>query len=135
MRALFTALAMSLAAGSAQAQTVELELVLAIDASSSVDAAEFALQRDGVARAFMHPNVHAAISIAGQRGIAVTVLQWADNENRVVQNDWVLIQSASEAIAFGQQILAAQRMASGSTDIPGAIRTAVQIINKKKSTA
>ena len=51
---------------------VELELVLAVDASSSVDDGEFALQMQGIAAAFRNPDVQAAIRGTGDRGIAGT---------------------------------------------------------------
>ena len=48
--------------GSAEAQVpVDLNLVLALDSSASVDAGEFALQRDGLAAAFRDPEVVEAI--------------------------------------------------------------------------
>ncbi len=46
----------------ARAQTVDLELVLAVDSSGSIDGHEFALQRLGYARALTHPDVLAAIA-------------------------------------------------------------------------
>jgi hypothetical protein len=60
---------------------VDLELVLAIDTSTSVDEVEFDLQRRGLASAFRHPNVHTAIVAAGSKGIAVAVLQWAGKDS------------------------------------------------------
>ena len=54
-----------------QQTRVELELVLAVDASSSVDAAEFDLQVSGLANAFRHPDVISAIHSVGAKGIAV----------------------------------------------------------------
>ena len=48
----------------ASGMKVDLELVLAIDASSSVNPAEFRLQMEGVATAFRHPNVWQAIKDA-----------------------------------------------------------------------
>ena len=52
-------------------EVVDLELVLAVDASSSVSAQEFDLQIKGLAEAFRTPQVLAAIQASGDLGIAV----------------------------------------------------------------
>ena len=50
-----------------RAQTVvALELLLAVDTSTSVDREEFALQQRGLAEAFRHPDVISAIERAGK---------------------------------------------------------------------
>ena len=48
-----------------QERIVDLELVLAVDASSSVSVAEFDLQIRGLAEAFRHPSVARAIRATG----------------------------------------------------------------------
>ncbi len=55
---------------------VDLELVLTIDCSYSVDAREFELQKTGLAEAFRHPGVLAAIQAGAYKAIGVTVVQW-----------------------------------------------------------
>jgi len=59
-----------------QGPAVELELVLAIDTSLSVDAGEYALQIAGLALAFRDPNVVTAIEAVSDHGIAVALVQW-----------------------------------------------------------
>ena len=62
----------------AQAQEpVALELVLALDTSTSVDEDEFDLQRLGLATAFRHPQVRQAVLALGPDGMAIAVAQWA----------------------------------------------------------
>ena len=56
-------------------QPVDLESVLAVDVSASVDATEYDLQMHGVAAAYRDPEVVAAILSSGGLGIAVTVVQ------------------------------------------------------------
>ncbi len=53
---------------------VDLELVLAIDASASVDPAEFSLQVGGIANALRDAEIQEAISSGPVRPIAVTSL-------------------------------------------------------------
>ena len=70
-------------------QTVDLQLVLAIDASGSVDAAEFDLQMRGLAEAFRHPDVIAAIKRGS--GIAVSVVQWGGPGHQFVTTPWSVV--------------------------------------------
>ena len=63
------------APAAAQQKRVDLELVIAIDTSSSVDDTELELQVGGIALAFRDPAVIAAIEAVG--GVAVAEVQWA----------------------------------------------------------
>src|SRR3981081_4611125 len=55
---------------------VDLHLVLAVDASGSVDATRFELQRRGYVAAFRSPQVLQAIAGGGRQSIAVAMFQW-----------------------------------------------------------
>ena len=70
---------------------VDLELVMAVDVSGSVDVEEARLQRGGYITAFRDPEVVRVIQ-AGMLGrIAVLYTEWASaHENRLVI-DWHLI--------------------------------------------
>jgi hypothetical protein len=101
---------------------VDLELVLAIDTSASVDRREFDLQMEGVVRAFRDPAVIAAIRTTGPTGIAVTVVHWssAHQQRRVVP--WTQIRNGLQARAFADAIAAAQqRLYTGSTGVGSAL--------------
>ena len=66
----------------AEAQRVDLELVLAVDVSGSVDDAEAALQRDGYVQAITDAKVIRAIQ-SGQLGrIALAYVEWAGDHVR-----------------------------------------------------
>ena len=72
----------------ANPQRVELELVLLVDTSASVDVAEYRLQAQGLARAFLSQPVQAAIARAGPRGIAVAVVQWSERTSQTRYGEW-----------------------------------------------
>ena len=55
---------------------VDLELVLAVDVSRSVDPVEAALQRSGYVAAFLHPSVIDAIKHGPLGQIAVVYVEW-----------------------------------------------------------
>lgn len=60
-----------------RAQPVDLELVLAVDVSGSIDFEEARLQRQGYMAAFLDPVVLGAIASGPHGRIAVTYIEWA----------------------------------------------------------
>jgi hypothetical protein len=98
------------------AETADLELVLAVDASSSIDIGEYALQLRGIARGFRDPAVHSAI-LAGDHGrVAVNVIIWGEQKFSKQSTGWHVISAASEALDHavsaidGNAILARRRL-------------------------
>lgn len=101
---------------------VAIELVLALDASASVDREEFALQLEGLALAFGDPQVWRAIDNLRPFGAAVAVVQWgAPGETRVVV-PFTRLENARDAKAFGFVIGLIRRwMRASSTSIAAAL--------------
>jgi hypothetical protein len=87
----------------AQAQEVDLELVLLADASGSITQAEIDLQRESTATAITDPAVLAAIANTLTGSIAVTYVEWAANQATVV--DWTIIDGPETAEAFAVALL------------------------------
>lgn len=108
-------------AGAQEDSAVDLELVLAIDASGSVDQSEFALQLHGIAGAFRDPEVHGAIAATGGRGIAVAFVQWSGRRQQVAVVEWTRVRDAAAAEAFAAAIEAGGRWLVGETAIADAI--------------
>lgn len=106
----------------AQEPAVDLALVLAIDCSFSVDAREFRLQMEGLGRAFMSPDVKAAIAKGNTQRIAVTAIQWSDERNQMVIVPWTIISGDADSDELGR-ILAAmpRKLAEGGTSISAAL--------------
>ena len=69
-------LACAMSAPSAAQTAVDLQLVLAVDASGSVDQIRFDLQKRGYVAAFRHARVLQAIRSGPNQAIAVTMVQW-----------------------------------------------------------
>lgn len=101
----------------ASAVPVGVELALMADVSGSVDAADFALQRDGYAAAFRSAAVQNAIIAAG--GIAVTLVYWSDAPTQSI--GWTQITNAAQADAFADLIAATGRPSSGGTEMTSAL--------------
>lgn len=116
------ALILPLPAGRAQVHDVDLALILAIDCSFSVDAREFALQMDGIGRAFMRDDVKKAIAQGHRQRIAVAVVQWSDERNQIVTLPWTVVAGAADADALGQLLMNMPRqLAEGGTSISSAL--------------
>ena len=125
--ALVVGLLMPGSAGRAQGGgSVDLELVLAVDASSSVSAEEFDLQMRGLAVAFRSPAVLRAIQAAGDLGIAVGLVQWSDDAKQSLAIGWRRLGDAATAAAYADEIEATPRfLVGGGTAIGGALTFAI----------
>ncbi len=115
----------------AQTRAVDLALVLAVDASGSVDASRFDLQKRGYADAFANPRVVYAIRTGSLQAIAVTMVQWTGPEMQHVVVDWTLIDDPDSALRFSRMIAAAPRaLFGGGTSISGAIDTGMALFER-----
>jgi hypothetical protein len=114
--------------GNAQPQ-VDLQLVLAVDASGSVNMTRFELQKQGYAQAFRHPQVLRAIRSGATQSIAVTMTQWTGPDLNIQVIPWTLINSEASIHAFADAIEKAPRqLFSGGTSISGAIDFALKLM-------
>ena len=106
----------------AQTRPVALELVLAVDTSTSVDDQEFELQRRGLAEAFAHPDLISVIEGMGEIGIAVSLVEWAGTGQQKSIVDWMHVNSRETSLQLASLINNAPRQISGMTDIGSVIR-------------
>ena len=106
----------------AAAAEVDLNLVLAVDSSTSVNQGNYTLQIAGLAAAFADPRLQAAIARGTHHTIAVAVLEWAAYEDTAVSVDWHVIASEGDAIDFARLLATApRRVAGGVTSLSGAM--------------
>lgn len=85
----------------AQAQeSVDLELVLAVDVSRSMDIQEQLLQRRGYVEAFQSKDVIDAITQGGYGQIAVLYMEWAGSGIANIIVPWTLINNKEAAFGF-----------------------------------
>jgi len=104
--------------GAAKAQVaVDLELVLAVDISRSMDYDEQQLQRDGYVEALRHPEVVAAIQSGPIGRIAVTYVEWAGPFHQAMVVPWTTVASMAEAEAFAAAVGAAPLVRERGTSI------------------
>ena len=79
------------AQGAGRRSHIDLLLVLAVDASGSVNQTRFELQRHGYADAFRNQQVLNAIRGGSTRSIAVTMVQWTGPAMQVQVVPWTLV--------------------------------------------
>jgi hypothetical protein len=79
---------------------VDLDLVLAVDVSRSMDPDEQALQREGYVAALRHPEIIAAIQGGARHRIALSYVEWAGPETQAVVVPWRVIDGWDAAAAF-----------------------------------
>jgi hypothetical protein len=108
------------AAGNA-ATAVDLELVLAVDVSDSIDPAEARLQREGYVAALTDPAVLDAIRRGPLGRIALTYAEYAGNGHYRVVVGWAAIDGADSARAFAARLAAAALDTRPRTSISDAI--------------
>lgn len=113
----------------AVAQAVDLQLILAADASGSIDEEEWRLQLQGYAAAWRDPLVHRAIASAGeQQALAVTFVQWSGYAIQMQTVPWRRIKTATDAVAFADEILTMPRQIfGGGTSLSGIIDYALPL--------
>lgn len=110
---------------------VDLVLVLAVDASGSVNERRFELQKQGYVAAFRNPRVHRAIGTGLHQAIAVSMVQWTGPEMQVETVPWTLLRDRASLEAFAAAIDRAPRqLFSGGTSISGAIGHAHDMLSR-----
>ncbi len=119
---LFIALGNLCLVADAQATNVDVQLVLAADASGSIDDGEHALQRMGYAQALRDPRVLNAIRGGGEQAIAVTYVEWTGRGLQFVVVPWTVIKDADSAERVAQRLLSTPRgLYGGGTAVGEAI--------------
>ena len=110
--------------GGARAEPVDVALVLAVDVSESIDAGEYMLQHEGIARAFESKNVLDAIRGGRHGAIDALVMEWSDRDKHVVTVDWSRVGDAASARRFAAAVRASTRSSNGLTAIGDALMAA-----------
>lgn len=108
----------------AYAEAVDMALVLAVDVSASVDASEYRLQHEGIARAFEDPQLLASIKAGRHGAIDVMMLEWSDPDRQTVAVDWKRVHDRASAMAFAADVRASTRSSDGLTAIGNALLAA-----------
>jgi hypothetical protein len=116
-------------AGPAHATNVDLELVMLVDVSGSVDSNEFTFQKTGYVNAFNDATLVTKIQSGAIGAIAATLVYWSSNTQQVQAVGWTYINDAASAGAFASANAATTRPYSGNTAVQNALNFAAGSIN------
>jgi hypothetical protein len=100
---------------------VDVELVLAVDISYSMDFDELKLQRDGYVEAVTAPEFLNALKQGMHGKVAVTLVEWAGVSDQRIVVPWRLIDGPDSARAVAAEMAAAPVRRAFRTSISGAL--------------
>jgi hypothetical protein len=110
------------------APAVDLLLVLAMDASGSIDADEFRLQREGLAESVTHPAILAAIASKPRGAIGIAMTEWGSPGGAATVVEWMAVRDGASAARLAEAIRAAPRSRQSWNAIGDAIAQATALI-------
>jgi hypothetical protein len=116
------------AAASGPRIEVDLQLVLAADASGSMSRALRQAQREGFVAAFRDPRLHRQIASGMTGQIAVVYVEWSGPETQSVLVPWRLLATATDAEDFAAELVLAGAAEPGRTSISAALMFAARLI-------
>jgi hypothetical protein len=100
---------------------VDVELVLAVDVSFSMDPEEQALQREGYIKALTSTEFLRALREGANGKIAVIYVEWAGAHDQKIIMPWRLIEGPESADAVAGEIARAPYRRASRTSISGAL--------------
>jgi hypothetical protein len=108
---------------------VDVELVLAVDVSYSMDMDELAIQREGYAQAIVSKEFLQALKAGPNGKIAVTYFEWAAFTDQKIIIPWRLVDGPETADAVAAEILKTPIRRASRTSISGAITFAMPLFD------
>jgi hypothetical protein len=113
-----------------QAASVDVELILAVDVSYSMDMDELAIQREGYAQAIVSKEFLQALKSLPNGKIAITYFEWAASSDQKVIIPWRVIDGPETADAVSNEIMKTPIRRASRTSISGAIYFAMPLFDE-----
>src|SRR6202789_3167791 len=113
-----------------KAAAVDIELILAVDVSYSMDMDELAVQREGYAQAIVSKEFLQALKAGPSGKIAVTYFEWAATNDQKIIIPWRVIDGPETADAVADEILKTPIRRASRTSISGAINFAMPLFEQ-----
>jgi hypothetical protein len=110
--------------------SVDVELILAVDVSYSMDMDELAIQREGYAQAIMSKEFLQALKGGPNGKVAVTYFEWAASGDQKIIIPWRLIDGPETADAVANEIMKTPIRRASRTSISGAINFAMPLFDE-----
>src|SRR5882724_7394842 len=112
------------------APSVDIELVLAVDVSYSMDMDELAIQREGYAQAIISKEFLQALKTGPNGKIAITYFEWAASSDQKIIIPWRVIDGPETADAVANEIMKTPIRRASRTSISGAINFAMPLFDE-----
>jgi Protein of unknown function (DUF1194) len=112
------------------APSVDVELVLAVDVSYSMDMDELAIQREGYAQAIISKEFLQALKTGPNGKISVTYFEWAASSDQKIIIPWRVIDGPETADAVANEIMKTPIRRASRTSISGAINFAIPLFDE-----
>jgi len=109
---------------------VDVELVLAVDVSYSMDLDELGVQREGYAQAIVSKEFLQALKTGPRGKVAVTYVEWAASNDQKIIIPWRVIDGPESADAVAAEIMKTPVRRAARTSISGAINFAVPLFDQ-----
>jgi hypothetical protein len=113
-----------------QAPSVDVELIIAVDVSYSMDLDELAVQREGYAQAIVSREFLQALKSLPNGKIAITYFEWAASSDQKIIIPWRVIDGPETADAVSNEILKTPVRRASRTSISGAIYFAMPLFDE-----
>src|SRR5215469_6324062 len=110
--------------------TVDVELILAVDVSYSMDMDELAIQREGYAQAIVSKEFLQALKSGPNGKISITYFEWAASSDQKIIIPWRLIDGPETADAVSAEIMKTPVRRASRTSISGAIYFAMPLFDE-----
>jgi uncharacterized protein DUF1194 len=123
-------LGLELAAPKDATPSVDVELILAVDVSYSMDMDELAIQREGYAQAIVSKEFLQALKTGPTGKIAVTYFEWAASSDQKIIIPWRVIDGPETADAVANEIMKTPIRRASRTSISGAIYFAMPLFDE-----
>src|SRR4051812_1367226 len=118
-------------AASPRSIPVDLQLILAVDSSGSINTEEFRLQMEGLTAAFRSPAVMDAIRRGRLGAIAVTLVEWSSVDQQHQSIAWTVLCDEESMVTFAEQLANAPRfIPGGSTSLSDALKFADRLFTR-----
>ena len=110
--------------------SVDIELILAVDVSYSMDMDELAIQREGYAQAIVSKEFLQALKTGPNGKISITYFEWAASSDQKIIIPWRVIDGPETADAVANEIMKTPIRRASRTSISGAIMFAMPLFDE-----
>jgi hypothetical protein len=112
-----------------QPSSVDIELVIAVDVSYSMDPDELAVQRESYAQAIVSKEFLQALKAGPNGKISVTYFEWSAANDQTIIIPWRLIDGPETADSAANEIMKTPIRRGSRTSISGAIQFAMPLFD------